>query len=1275
MFKDPKAIKKALLIAQNLATKIDPAFSRVPMPEIAKASGGDVDDQDPSLIGSQQDGTRPVFYSKSAEMLNDPASMNQMKLATPYKWNKELRRYGVKNEELGRMGLDLASNEKMSRDQLLNLARSATPNISEKILGRDSGKNVADNIDLIHGEYETIPPDSSYLQENANDALNQDLKHEIHDPNWWPHDEHMNGAIESYLDDEVPAIKDTEPHRLQKFLDRSVKNGWIYPDEAEKLSDNANKGFADEKDWQKILSYVQSGVSDGFNDKRTLEGLDHPSLFEAPDDKPKKIKTHDYLKELEGAVHDVAGKATPVMEYLKDYLSDRLQDHYYREAEENYYDDTDRPQQKTITASHNDGDHSEDYEIHSTYEGYDVYDSRGRRVGETGSEDEAEALIRNHFAKKIDPDHDRDADAPREGGRRQAPLTVDDPLHAQYALPGLKDYREHLIHFKPESGTFDRGHYDPNTLAHVRYGTVTDDKGKRLLYIDEIQSDWHQKALEQGYATKDAVAKTEEAFKKLPEAYRELDLRRGHILNALGVDNVYLSRAADGLAALMLIDPNSFEPREGHAVADVASRLPQDVRERLFGIKHLYFGANKEDVANALQHYHQYTKQALGENYQDAAHQLNSALETHTALNEASKGKHIPDAPWKGASDYGKLVMKRVMRIAADHDYDGVALGPGWVQYQRWGEDHRPLYDNVFGNTFKKLASEHGMEAASTKIPLLESYAKERGRANKKYDKPPYAKVAYFTPESREKVKKGFSVFKRGGMVEPHAAVDQEKAKRRALMVAREIHKADGGAAEAAPSNKTKVWAQPDQPTRTFKDPQTGKSHVFAITPPDKDVNTKTLAGEVRAALDRHLSLPYAQQVANSKAAVEKLSPYVGKDSAGGVKPFLTMNAKLEKASAGYEGGKGYEGAAPLQLEGGVGVKTIGLPLSPAYQHGKYKVCANSASCKENCLGQHSGKYSNADWWPQQNSLNKTHAFLSEPGALAVQLHNEIKREKLAAEMQGNRLAVRMNVLSDTDPRVWEPLIKAHPDVDFYDYTKMNYDPIAPNHHYTYSSTGVSQPASVTGLTKDIHNPHQNWKQMRQRLDTGSNVAMVFTHSDHLPHEVHDQETGKSYRVIDGTTHDYRPLDKQPEGSDGVIIGLRNLDHRLGRDVAAEKSNGFMVHYDPKIQMAPNKKTGEPTKKPAKDEKGATIPTNRTVVIAPQGDRRVPHNLREARASGGSVGTGMPPEYAFQQFHNFNMFDEPNEGPSTKIEKKVYAGPVEGDISSALALTRRYVRS
>jgi hypothetical protein len=134
--------------------------------------------------------------------------------------------------------------------------------------------------------------------------------------------------------------------------------------------------------------------------------------------------------------------------------------------------------------------------------------------------------------------------------------------------------------------------------------------------------------------------------------------------------------------------------------------------------------------------------------------------------------------------------------------------------------------------------------------------------------------------------------------------------------------------------------------------------------------------------------------------------------------------------------------------------------------------------------------------------------------------------------------------------------------VSFYDYTKNNSDPIAPNHHYTYSSTGLSQAG--------VENSNVNWKQMRKRLNTGDNVAMSFSHKEHLPEFVHDQETGKRYRVVDGDTHDFRPLDIQPEGEDGIIIGLKNKKATGTIHNAHKESKGFFVHYDPQLKMKPN---------------------------------------------------------------------------------------------------------
>lgn len=359
--------------------------------------------------------------------------------------------------------------------------------------------------------------------------------------------------------------------------------------------------------------------------------------------------------------------------------------------------------------------------------------------------------------------------------------------------------------------------------------------------------------------------------------------------------------------------------------------------------------------------------------------------------------------------------------------------------------------------------------------------------------------------------------------------------------------------------------------------------------------------GGLKAAFDSaiaaHEAMPLKERAMNGKQAKARVEKYIG---AG--KKLLAGNIKLQKASGGVEG---YE---PIILSDGRGVVTTGLSLSPAYQEGKFNTCPNSASCAKQCLGKTAnGNYiygGGADLekmlGPRLSHFKKTQALLRDPEAFATRLHDEITARKMKAAKENNLLAVRLNVLSDLHPKVYESLIKSHPDVMFYDYTKNNTRPIAPNHHLTYSSTGVSQLATHTGLDEDIHNPHQNWKLMRNHLDNGRNVAMPFSHRDALPDFVHDEESGKRYQVVDGDTHDFRPLDAQPEGSDGVIIGLRKKSMLHSNDTAAKNSDGFFTHYDPKFQKIKGKIV--------RDEFGKPIRTNTVVPIARQAAAQITLN-------------------------------------------------------------------
>ena len=380
-------------------------------------------------------------------------------------------------------------------------------------------------------------------------------------------------------------------------------------------------------------------------------------------------------------------------------------------------------------------------------------------------------------------------------------------------------------------------------------------------------------------------------------------------------------------------------------------------------------------------------------------------------------------------------------------------------------------------------------------------------------------------------------------------------------------------------SSKTKKAKTNEFDMSVFNDP----------VPVQPSVNT--LAKSFDNSLSSYLSLPYEQQIIKAKDANAALGKWLGFNADGKVKSLLSTNQKLLKTEKGYKGGE------PILLADGRGIETSGLALSPAYKEGKFTTCPNSASCAKECLGKTSGGYFFGGGGKDLSKMiggrlegfKKTQAFFRDPENFAIKLHNEITIKKFIAAQNGNHLAIRLNMLSDINPRVHQELIKAHPDVTFYDYTKNNTNPIAPNHHYTYSSTGINQ--NVNG--EEIVNPNQNWKQMRRRLDEGKNVAMAFSHKQLIPETVLDEETGKVYKVVSGDTHDFRPMDAVPAGVDGVIVGLKNKAAPRSASGASKESDGFFVHYDPQIPKVKGVL--------AKDASGNLMIQNTEVKIPKQG--------------------------------------------------------------------------
>jgi hypothetical protein len=86
---------------------------------------------------------------------------------------------------------------------------------------------------------------------------------------------------------------------------------------------------------------------------------------------------------------------------------------------------------------------------------------------------------------------------------------------SRYKVPGGTNYREVLLTL-PNIGTESfsyRTHFDQkNILAHVRITDRMDAEGRKTLFVEELQSDWHQQGREKGY-------KSEGKKKSLPDGY------------------------------------------------------------------------------------------------------------------------------------------------------------------------------------------------------------------------------------------------------------------------------------------------------------------------------------------------------------------------------------------------------------------------------------------------------------------------------------------------------------------------------------------------------------------------------------------------------------------------------------------------------------------------------------------------------------------------------------------------------------------------------------
>jgi hypothetical protein len=202
---------------------------------------------------------------------------------------------------------------------------------------------------------------------------------------------------------------------------------------------------------------------------------------------------------------------------------------------------------------------------------------------------------------------------------------------------------------------------EPNTLAHMRVQDRVGPNGEKILHVEEIQSDWHQKGREIRNQKIKELMKAQSISKKEAEKL---------------VSENYGYEAVDAKTKPKL----ALDEYEKDAKERLRQLMLQQAEPEMTGEKALKFVNN-------------YVSTMDGSAVSNMLNEKTEWNRLYRAYHEAERGEGVPDAPFK--KNWHELAMKRLLNYASENGYDGVAITPGKLQIDRYEEALRKNLDNL----------------------------------------------------------------------------------------------------------------------------------------------------------------------------------------------------------------------------------------------------------------------------------------------------------------------------------------------------------------------------------------------------------------------------------------------------------------------------------------------------------------------------------------------------------------------------------------------------
>ncbi len=231
----------------------------------------------------------------------------------------------------------------------------------------------------------------------------------------------------------------------------------------------------------------------------------------------------------------------------------------------------------------------------------------------------------------------------------------------RYIMDGeSEDYNELLFTLKNNDPNkdldYNSNHFNnTNILAHVRYDTRKDENGNELLFIEEIQSDMNQSGRKEGFYKPEEKKKNKEYKEKINKDREDKEDKEDKFING-----IFKS----------FVDENNLlqDHQDSHLYWSLFRSMFSSFKENYNYFKSLYgsFGGYEEIERNFQEFLVIYNK-------------YNDLINKHYEYD-----KKAPENPLKETQAWIGLVVKKMLRLAAEKGINKIAWTTGEEQSERY---------------------------------------------------------------------------------------------------------------------------------------------------------------------------------------------------------------------------------------------------------------------------------------------------------------------------------------------------------------------------------------------------------------------------------------------------------------------------------------------------------------------------------------------------------------------------------------------------------------